>query len=127
VYKIEFDALRKRMSSGVQKPCFMSQFIETGKHTEFKEDELLFLASALMEAGTDTTRESLDQFLAAAIVWPDWVKRCRDELDRICGANAERLPTAQDAPNLPLIKAAVKEVIRWKYVNGTVAKNTTRS
>ncbi|RKK12166.1 hypothetical protein BFJ66_g10945 [Fusarium oxysporum f. sp. cepae] len=118
IYKKELDSLRERIKDGSQKPCFMSQFLDLGKDQEFEEDQLLFMGGALMEAGTDTTRLSLDQCVAAAVVWPDWVERARQQLDRICGANAERLPTSQDAPDLPLIKAAVKESVRWKPVIG---------
>lgn len=116
VYKRELESLQERMRGGSQKPCFMSEFLESGQDEQFDEDQLLFMAGALMEAGTDTTRESLDQCVAAAVVWPDWVERVRQQLDEVCGANAERLPTSQDAPRLPLVKATVKESVRWKYV-----------
>ncbi|ETS85971.1 hypothetical protein PFICI_03996 [Pestalotiopsis fici W106-1] len=114
LYEKEMNALRERMRSGVQNNCFMSQFYESGKGDEFEEDELLFIAGALIEAGTDTTRVSLTQCVAAAILWPDWVERVREQIDKVCGANAERLPTEQDAPDLPLVKAVVKESVRWK-------------
>ena len=108
------DALRERRRLGTQSQCFMSDFLDMKQDEQFTEDELLFIAGALMEAGTDTTRASLHQCIAAAVIWPDWVKRARHQLDEVCGANAERLPDAQDAKDLPIIKAAVKESVRWK-------------
>ncbi|KAI8310664.1 hypothetical protein K4K61_000347 [Colletotrichum sp. SAR11_59] len=113
VYKRELDQLRERRSQGKQRDCFMTEFLEK-EDSDFTEDEFLFMAGALMEAGTDTTRASLDQCVAAAALWPDWIERARKELDEVCGARAERLPTAQDMPNLPIIKGAVKESVRWK-------------
>ena len=77
---------------------------------------MLFLFGSVIEAGSDTTRVSLNQLAAAAALFPDWVERARQELDNVCGANAERLPDALDAPNLPYIKAAAKETVRWKSV-----------
>ena len=69
-----------------------------------------------MEAGTETTRTSLHQVIAAWALWLDWVERARKELDAVCGANAERLPNLSDMYALPIIKGAVKESLRWKYV-----------
>ncbi|KAH0438512.1 cytochrome P450 [Colletotrichum camelliae] len=114
VYKRELDQLRERRAQGKQRDCFMTEFLEKQHDSDFTEDEFLFMAGALMEAGTDTTRASLDQCVAAAALWPDWVERARKELDDVCGAHAERLPTAQDMSNLPIIKGAVKESVRWK-------------
>jgi cytochrome P450 len=89
----------------------MSEFLDLKQDREFSEDELLYIAGALMEAGTDTTRISLHQTVAGAVLWPDWVERARKQLDEVCGANAERLPTAQDSAALPIIKGAVKESV----------------
>ncbi|KAI8167049.1 Cytochrome P450 monooxygenase COX1 [Colletotrichum sp. SAR 10_70] len=114
VYKRELDQLRERRAQGKQRDCFMTEFLEKQHDSDFTEDEFLFMAGALMEAGTDTTRASLDQCVAAAALWPDWIERARKQLDEVCGAPAERLPIAQDMPNLPIIKGAVKESVRWK-------------
>lgn len=77
-------------------------------------DTMIFLAGSVIEAGSDTTRVSLSQILAAAALFPDWVERARKQIDEVCGANAERLPVAGDAPRMPLVKAAAKEAVRWK-------------
>lgn len=108
------DDLREQRALGTQKPCFMSEFLDMKQDQAFSEDELLYIGGALMEAGAETTRTSLHQCIAGAILWPDWVERARKELDLVCGANAERLPEASDSANLPIIKGAVKESLRWK-------------
>src|SRR5947207_2409249 len=38
-----------------------------------------------------------------------------EELDRVVGS--DRTPTFDDEPNLPYIRAMVKEVMRWRFVN----------
>ena len=67
-----------------------------------------------MEAGSDTTRVSLGQMIAGAATHPDWVRRARAQLDKICGSNAERLPEWSDKASLPYITAVVKETFRWR-------------
>lgn len=72
------------------------------------------MTGSLMEAGSDTTRTSLNQAVAAAVLWPDWVDRVRKELDKVCGSHAERLPALSDMKDCPVVKGAVKETLRWK-------------
>lgn len=70
--------------------------------------------TTLIEAGSDTSRTSTIQMVAAAAVYPEWVKTARTYLDEVCGYNAERLPTLADRERLPYITAAVKETFRWR-------------
>jgi len=72
----------------------------------------LIVAGSLLEAGSDTTRVSLGQMIAGAATYPDWVERAREQLDAVCGKNAERLPQWSDYDNLPYIEAVVKESFR---------------
>jgi hypothetical protein len=47
-------------------------------------------------------------------MYPDWIARVRAELDSVCGHNADRLPEFEDRDRLPMIKAAIKEAVRWR-------------
>lgn len=67
-----------------------------------------------MEAGSDTSKVSICQIIAGACTYPDWVARARAQLDAVCGANGERLPTFEDREALPYITAVVKEGFRWR-------------
>lgn len=113
-YKKQMDDLRERRRLGIQKPCFMTEFLDMGKDREFGEEELYFMSGTMLEAGSDTTRVSLHEMAAGAALFPDWVERVRRQLDEVCGRNAERLPTFEDMPRLPLVKAVAKETLRWK-------------
>jgi len=50
--------------------------------------------------------------IAGAATYPEWVVKAREQLDAVCGHNAERLPQWSDEDNLPYITAAVKESFR---------------
>ncbi|KAJ5936000.1 hypothetical protein N7454_005298 [Penicillium verhagenii] len=114
VYKRELDALEQRMKDGTQRRCFGVDFLESKEVEQMDEIQRLFVFGSLMEAGSDTSRVSLGQIIAAAITYPDWVQRARDQLDSVCGSNAERLPQSEDRPQLPYITAIVKEGFRWR-------------
>src|ERR1700733_11316111 len=69
-----------------------------------------------IEGGSDTTRATLNVFVAAMATDPEFLVRVRKELDAVCG-DAERLPTFDDQVHLPLVTACVKEVMRWRPLN----------
>ncbi|PVH78054.1 cytochrome P450 [Cadophora sp. DSE1049] len=115
VYKKQLDNVRDRIKKGIQKDCFAVDFLKsTDNDPFFNETQRLFVLGTLMEAGSDTSRVSIGQMIAAAATYPDWVVRAREQLDAVCGANAERLPGWGDRERLPYITATVKEIFRWR-------------
>lgn len=66
-----------------------------------------------MEAGSDTSRMTISQVIAAAALDKRWVETARKELDKVCGF-ADRLPEFSDRQDLPYITAVVKEGFRWR-------------
>lgn len=84
------------------------------KENHFTRDETAFIAVTLLEAGSDTTRNSMLEAVAGSAMYPEWIPRARAQLDEVCGKNAERLPTFDDIERLPLLVAAAKEAVRWR-------------
>lgn len=74
-------------------------------------DEIASYATGVLhEGGSETSASTLEGFIKAMILYPDVQLRAREELDRVCPDN---LPTADDEPALPYVRAAVKEALRW--------------
>ena len=92
----------------------MTKLLESNDKEHFSAEEIAYIAGTLIEAGTDTTKMSMIELIAGTAMYPDWIERARKELDAVCGANAERLPQFDDSDRLPMIKAAVKEALRWR-------------
>ncbi|TVY70686.1 Cytochrome P450 monooxygenase atE [Fusarium oxysporum f. sp. cubense] len=109
----EFEGLAAREQQGKNVTCFVSEFKRLGRDKVLDYESTVFLAGSLIEAGSDTTRVALNQLVAGAALFPDFVKRARQDLDNVCGADAQRLPVASDIASLPYIKAIGKEVLRW--------------
>ncbi|KAF2647056.1 cytochrome P450 [Lophiostoma macrostomum CBS 122681] len=114
VYLREVKDLEERMKAGTQKQCFATDFLATKEIKKMGEDQKLFVFGTLLEAGSDTSRVSIGQIIAGAATYPDWVKRARENLDAVCGSNADRLPQWEDRPKLNYISAVVKEGFRWR-------------
>lgn len=53
-------------------------------------------------------------FLLAIVLHPQWLTKLQTEVDSVCGPT--RLPTLDDMPHLPLVRAVIKEVLRWRPV-----------
>lgn len=106
--------MKESVKKGTAKPCFGVDFLKAAEHSDFDEAQKLFTLGSLLEAGSDTSRITVSQVLAAAATYPDWVERAREQLDRVCGYNAERLPTLDDRDELPYMTAVTKEAFRWR-------------
>ena len=61
--------------------------------------------------GIVTIGSPLHTFFTAMCHYPKWMPRLQEEVDRVCG---DRLPTMEDMPNLPLLRAIIKECLRWR-------------
>ena len=63
-------------------------------------------------AGSGTTLSTLMWWTLAMVAFPQVQRKAQAELDAVVGRT--RLPTFADAPNLPYVRAIVKEVLRWR-------------
>jgi Cytochrome P450 len=71
----------------------------------------------ILGTGSETTANSLLFTIQACIAFPEVVKKAHEELDRVIGRH--RMPTWEDEPNLPYIRAMVKEQHRWRTIAPT--------
>ncbi|KAF3403520.1 Cytochrome P450 monooxygenase yanC [Penicillium rolfsii] len=114
VYAKEVDEIAAALRAGGTAPeCFAISFLKETEGTAIDYDQTLFVMGTLMEAGSDTSRMTMSQIIAAAALYPAWVQTAQRHLDRVCGHGA-RLPSFDDRDELQYISAAVKEGLRWR-------------
>ncbi len=117
-FKGYYELMVENTEKGIQKDCFATKFYketDSKKGGGFDFDQKLFTTGGLIEAGSDTTKNQLNMLVAAMAADPNtWIAKARAELDSVCGANAERLPTFDDWDDLPYIQAIMKETLRWR-------------
>ncbi|KAH8728171.1 cytochrome P450 [Phaeosphaeriaceae sp. PMI808] len=92
------------------KPSFCVDLVRAQDQEGFSDKLAAYVSGSLLEAGSDTTSSTLIGFVQAMILFPEVAKAAQAELDRVCG---DRFPTLDDEPNLPYIRACVKESLRW--------------
>jgi cytochrome P450 len=103
---------RAKMEKGIQRPCFSSKYLETAKKQKLSGDyEVSSCVGMLSLVGVFTVGGPLNYFLMSMVYHPEWLVRCQKEIDEACGG---RMPTLNDSPNLPTLRACIRETMRWK-------------
>ncbi|KAK8060326.1 cytochrome P450 [Apiospora saccharicola] len=103
-------ACKERINNKTSLPCFGVDVFNAQKGGDFSDDEAAYVTATILEAGYDTTANTMMVFMQAMLLYPDAQKTAQEELDRVCGG---RMPVIDDAPNLPYIRAIAKETLRW--------------
>ncbi|KAF3387022.1 Cytochrome P450 monooxygenase yanC [Penicillium rolfsii] len=108
--------LRTQMEQGQAPACFVKQFIETDfEKNGISELQASFVAGTMIEAGSETTSSALNSCVKYFAAYPDAQAKAYAEINRVIGEN--RIPTFEDEPNLPYIRACVKEILRIRPVS----------
>lgn len=87
---------------------------EQNGNLEQTEEQEVFAACTIgffNLVGVVTIAGPLKFFLMAMALHPEWQQKAQDEIDRVCG---DRMPTCADFPDLPTVRACLKETIRWR-------------
>ena len=111
-----FDDVKEDVRRGDDEAInFVRSFLESNEKGEERigEEEGAYVIGMLGLAGLLTTASALMTYLVVCCRFPEWLKRLQEEVDRVCG---ERMPEVGDSPSLPVLRAVVKEIIRWRPV-----------
>ncbi|KUL86332.1 hypothetical protein ZTR_08595 [Talaromyces verruculosus] len=87
-----------------------SDLLQAQKEQGFSDEVACYLSGSLLQAGSETTAAILIGFFQAMLVFPEVAKEAQAEVDRVCG---DRMPDLNDVPDMPYIRACMKESLRW--------------
>ena len=107
------DVDREIANGTAAKSSFARVYLEDRMVSGMTFDEAAYAIGTLFEAGTGTTAAAMMSFLLAVVLHPEWQDHMATELDSVVG---ERMPTFEDLPKLPTVRAVIKEVLRWRPV-----------
>lgn len=104
---------KERLRKGELRHCWTRQFLEkTALKTSISGDyEASCVLGMLALVGIFTVAGPLSYWLVAMVHHPEWQEAVQREVDEMCGG---RLPALEDAPKLPILRACIKETMRWK-------------
>lgn len=107
-----WDPAKTNIQRGNSVSCFATQFVDTYQSEGFTENEAALIALGLMLAGAGTSASTQNFLIMGCALFPETVRLAHEEIDRVIGKS--RLPTIEDEPNLPYVRAMVKETMRWR-------------
>ena len=112
-----WNAMLDEVQKGTAPHSFGKGFVQSDFNSKgLDELQAAYVCGTMIEAGSDTTSTQLNNTIVGILSrGREVVERAHEELDRVVGTN--RTPTFDDEPNLPYIRAMVKEVMRWRFVN----------
>ncbi|KAI0260782.1 cytochrome P450 [Gloeopeniophorella convolvens] len=114
MFELLVDNVRTKLDKGIDRPSLSATFIKNQSRSGLDEREMAWLASTMYGAGAETTTGSMYWWMLAMVAFPEHQRRAQAELDGVVGRS--RIPTFSDLPNLPYLRAMVKEVLRWRSV-----------
>ncbi|KAL7622129.1 hypothetical protein AAE478_007631 [Parahypoxylon ruwenzoriense] len=111
LYKGHWLKAKDDLSKGILKPCFCVGLAEAQEKGGFDDDQAAYISGTLLEAGSDTTSNTLYAFVQAMLLYPEIQKKGQAEIDKVVGDS--RLPNLDDEPNLQYVRQCMKESLRW--------------
>ncbi|KAK5045107.1 hypothetical protein LTR84_010255 [Exophiala bonariae] len=116
VYLKLWGDLKKDVDEGKARPCFAKDFyLSDPEKVGIDSLQAAYQTGGLVEAGSETTSAFLNSFILAMTQSPRVMQKAQEEIDRVVGE--ERLPTWEDEPNLPYLRAIIKELLRTRPPN----------
>lgn len=111
-----FNILQQDVRNDIEKSnapsSWMKFFFDNVTKTGFTGDlEGAYAVGMHGIAGALTIAAPMQAFCLAMCHYPQHLARLQEELDRVCG---DRMPAQADKPNLPFLRACIREVIRWR-------------
>lgn len=105
--------VRHAMRQGEAVASFAKQFVLEQERFALSDEEGTYVLGTLFEAGSGTTSAAMMSFCLAMTLFPEWQDLACKEIEEVCG---EQIPVFRDVPQLPMVRAVIKEVLRWRPV-----------
>lgn len=106
------DLLQEGVDSG--KDNFCTKWYNNREAYQMSDDHIAYVIGTLFEAGAGTTTAAMCSFMLAMTLHSKEYALLQEEIDAVVGT--DRLPTLDDMPKLPRVRAVAKEVLRWRPV-----------
>ncbi|RFU79734.1 cytochrome p450-like-31 [Trichoderma arundinaceum] len=103
--------LKKQLEAGTQPYCFGVDVLKLQEKSGFDDELTLDILKGIIVVGSETTSSMMQSIFKVLAMNSEAQKNAQEELDQIVGSS--RLPTWEDAPNLPYVRALIKELHRW--------------
>ena len=119
LFRANVGFVEEQVARGVAEESFVKTFIEARDRAEGEKErarwgeleEAMRVVGLMAIAGALTIGSPVQSYLLAVCHYPEWQRKLQAEIDEVLEG---RCPQWEDREKLPLLRAVVKEVIRWR-------------
>lgn len=108
------DKVQKDIEVGQAGPSFTRMWLENKDKFGLSDIQGVYVLGGLYSAAASTTASLAMSWVLIMVLNPQWLVKMQEEIDKVVGP--DRLPEFDDLPNLPMVRAVVKEVARIRPV-----------
>jgi cytochrome P450 len=105
------DRTRQDMQEGKNVRSWVRTWLEDKTNWAIGDRQAIYMFGSVFDAAATSTSSAMMSFVLAMVRNPEWYTKLQEEVDRVVGP--DRLPNFEDMPNLPLVRACVKETLRY--------------
>ena len=106
------DQVKAEMGQRKGRPSWMKTFYELRNAWGFRDDmEGAYAVGMHGIAGALTIAAPMQGWCLAMCLYPKFLPKLQDELDRVC---PDKPPTLADVEKLPYLRACIREALRWR-------------
>lgn len=106
--------IKKQIRDGTAKDSVYRDFLENRDQYTVSDDEAGFAFDSMIGGGTRSPHNALLTYCYLMMEYPEWQTKLQEEIEAVVGP--DRLPTSADIPELPSVRAVVKEGIRYRSI-----------
>ncbi|KAJ5088543.1 cytochrome P450 [Penicillium angulare] len=110
--------LKKQVQAGNAPTCFGTMLVQIQKKEDISDERACDILAMLIGAGADTTSSYLQSFFKVMALHPEVSQKAQ-------AVGPHRLPQWEDEPNLPYVRAIIKEVHRWAPIGSLGVPHAT--
>lgn len=106
--------VENHIKQGIAKDSVYREFLENRGEHDISDEEAENALYGLLGGATRSTQNALLAFVYLMMEYPEWLDKLQRHVDEVVGP--DRLPHWDDVPNLPTVRAVVKEGVRYRSI-----------
>ncbi len=106
--------VERDVANGKAGPSFTRMWLENKQKFGLSDLQGTYVLGGLYSAAASTTASLAMSWILMMVLNPKWLAKMQEEIDRVVGPH--RLPEFSDLPDLPTVRAVVKETARVRPV-----------
>ena len=106
--------IEKSVKDGSAMDSIYKHFLLNRGDYTVTDEESVHTFQSMIDGGTRSPHNNLLTFLFLMMEYPEWQRKLQKEVDEVVGK--DRMPSYEDIPKLPTVRAIVKEGVRYRSI-----------